>query len=380
MDFEPNEEQRLIIDNFRRFRDTEVRPQVEKNRDRLWPKADWQEMFGKLIGFGLGSSMIPQEVGGSGLDLVTLGLLYEELAYLSPELAGGVALTDFALRMLHTAANPEIKEKYFSGLLAGKLIVGMAVTEPDTGSNVAGLRTRAVRDGDHYIIDGEKTWVSNASMSDLILPLVRLENGELALFVVEREHGYTTREIDKMGLKSWPTGQVFFDNVRVPAVNMIGEPGAGLRMTLRGFELARVMVAVYAIGVARAALDAAVAYAKTRVQWGKPIGGHQLIQGMIAEMATELDCARLLALRALSLIQKGIRCDTQSSMAKWYATEAAVHITSNAIQIHGAYGLSTEYPVERLFRDARMLTIPDGTAQIQKLIIGRNLLGIAAFG
>jgi alkylation response protein AidB-like acyl-CoA dehydrogenase len=161
---------------------------------------------------------------------------------------------------------------------------------------------------------------------------------------------------------------------------MIGLPGVGLKQTIRMFERVRCFVAIQAIGIAQAALDEALRYAKERVQWGKPIGGHQLVQAMIAEMATELDAARMLTLRGLHLLQKGVRCDTQTSMAKFYATETAIRVASKAVQIHGAYGISKEYPVEQMFRDARMMTIPDGTTEIQKLIIARNLLGIAAFG
>jgi alkylation response protein AidB-like acyl-CoA dehydrogenase len=159
----------------------------------------------------------------------------------------------------------------------------------------------------------------------------------------------------------------------------MGREGGGLESTLRSFEVARCYVALLSVGIAQAAFDVALDYAKQRVQWGKPIGQHQLVQDMLAEMATQVDAARLLAYRGLSLVDKGVRCDTQTSMAKWYATEMAVKVTSMAVQIHGAYGISTEYPCERLFREARILTIPDGTTQIQKLIIGRNLTGLSAF-
>lgn len=378
MMFELSDDQRAIVDSFVKFRDKEVRPPVEKHRERIWPRDEWGSMFGRLMEFGLGRSKIPLAAGGSGLDAVTSGLLYEKLSYVSVDLAAAIALVDVVLGMLHTSRNDYLIERFSPGLLSGATIPSIAITEPGTGSDVGSLRTKAVREGDGYRISGEKTWISNATLSDICLPLVRLESGEFAMFLVERERGYQTREITKLGLNSWPTGQVIFDEVRVPASHMIGQPGSTLQSILRDFQQMRPNVALFAVGIAQAALDAAVAYARERVQWGKPIAGHQMVQSLIAEMATDLDASRLLAYRALSLVDRNQRSDAEGSMAKWFATEAAVRIASKAIQIHGAYGLSTEYPVEKLFRDARMLTIPEGTSEIQQLIIGRAILGVSA--
>ncbi len=378
MIFELTEDQRLIVDNFVRFRDKEIAPLVQKYREQIWPREVWRATFKRLIDMGLGNSKLPVELGGNGLDAVTTGLLYERLAYVSADLAAAIALVDGVCSLLHESGVAALADRFIPGLLSGQVIPSVAITEPGAGSDVGLLRARATLSGDEYVIDGEKTWISNATLSDICLPLVKLESGEIAMFVVERTHGYQTKEIHKLGLNSWPTGQVIFDQVRVPATNMIGKPGVAFTNMLRNFQKMRPNVALYSIGIAQAAFDAAVRYARERVQWGKPIAGHQLIQAMIAEMATELDASKLLAYRALAMVDRGVRCDAETSMAKWYATEAAVRITSKAIQIHGAYGLSTEYPVEKLFRDARMLTIPEGTSEIQQLIIGRAILGVSA--
>jgi alkylation response protein AidB-like acyl-CoA dehydrogenase len=233
-------------------------------------------------------------------------------------------------------------------------------------------------------LSGRKIWISNGCHADLALVVARTGDGgdaPLSRFLVDREPaGFQSREIETIGLRGFSTAELVFDDTLVPKANLIGRAGDGLADSLIDFGATRCYAAIGAVGVARAALEAAVAYARQRVQWGQPIAGHQLIQAHIAQMATQLDCARLLTLRAADLIDRGMRCDAETSMAKYFATEAAVRITSAAIQVHGAIGLSAELPVERYFRDARMMTIPDGTSEIQKLIIARDILGVAAFG
>lgn len=202
----------------------------------------------------------------------------------------------------------------------------------------------------------------------------------LCHILVDREDSpYETRELSKLGLRSFPTSEVVFDDCRVPKENVLVPPGEGLKTILQLYEGARAMMAIEAVGMAQAAIDSSIQYAKERYQFGKPIGSFQLIQEMIANMVAETDASRLLAYRAFHQIDKGVRCDRETSLAKFYATEAAVRTTSAAIQIHGAYGLSEEFPVERFFRDARSFTIPDGTTQIQKLIVARSILGLQAF-
>ncbi|MBI2963273.1 MAG: acyl-CoA/acyl-ACP dehydrogenase [Deltaproteobacteria bacterium] len=381
MDFDLSEDQRIALDALRRFAEAEVAPAVEPWRDAPIPKALARGLLRKLSRYGVGSGWLGESDGGLALDLVTSGLLYEELARISPGLAGTAFINEGVSLAIATLGTPEQKRRWLPALLAGDSIGCSAITEPGVGSNVRDVRTRAVRDGDGWRVRGEKTWISNAGISDLAVVVVRGEDESqgLSQIVVEREDGYRSRELAKLGLNDWSTAELVFDDVFVPGDRLLGEPGGGLRRTLQLFERARCFVAAIANGIARAALDAAVAYVQTREQWGKKIGGHQLVQELIADMATELDAARLLMLRGLHLVQKGIRCDTQTSMAKYFATEAAVRIASRAIEVHGAYGLSRELSIELHFRNARMMTIPDGTSEIQKLVIGRNLIGLAAF-
>ncbi len=384
MDFELSEEQRMAVDAVKRFLDQEIRPYAERYENEVVPKEVMHELLRKIIPFGYIVGSVPEREGGMGLPVLTSGLLYEQLFRVFPGLGGTAFINEGFLLTLLIDGTPEQKQRYLPGLMSGDLIGCSAITEPNVGSNVRNVTTKATPDGDHYVISGQKNWISNGGVSDACIAVVRHADAAKGLnrFIVDREpNGYTTRELHKLGLNSWSTAEVFFDNVRVPAHNQVGAWGSGLKRTLQLFEWARCFVAVTSVGIAQAALDLAIAYAQERRQWGKVIGQHQLIQDMIADMATELDAARLLTYRAFWMVDRGARCDTQTSMAKYFATEAAVRITSRAIQIHGAYGLSREYPVERLFRDARMMTIPDGTSQIQKLVIARNLLGgLAAFG
>ena len=223
-------------------------------------------------------------------------------------------------------------------------------------------------------------WISNASIADVILLTARSDDDKFIMLLVDtREVSVEKQEIKKLGLNGWSLGQLNFADVAIPKSHVIGDPAGGLRETMRGFERARCFVSTLALGIAGAALEHSITYVKEREQFGKLLGEHQLIQAMISEMATELHASRLLVYRALSLLDKGVQCNMEAAMAKVYATEAAVRITSKAIQVHGAFGISTEFPVERLFRAARMLTIPDGTTQINQLVIGRELLGLSAF-
>jgi len=380
MDFELTEEQRLAVQSWRGVLEREIRPVITKYLDNAIPKDVTHQLLRTGAQYGMCCAEIPEADGGLGLDYLTSGLITEELARVSPDLAATGFLTQGVAMKIARGGAPELKARYLPGLLSGDLIGSSAVSEPDMGSHVRGLKTRAVRDGDHYRITGQKMWTSNITVSDLALILTRTGEDEFTVFLLDREeHGYEVREIETLGLSGWSMGQVYLDDVAVPAANAIGGIGGGLRETMNGFERSRCMVSAVALGIAQAALDASIAYARDRATFGKPIGSHQLIQGLIAEMATELDAARLLVYRGLKLLDRGVPSPVETSMCKYFATEAATRITSKAIQIHGAFGICKEFPLERHFRNARMLTIPDGTTQINQLIIGRNLLGLSAF-
>lgn len=377
MNFEPNEEQVMLVDNLRRYLDAELRPIISRHADAPLSREQNLKIFQDLSQFGIGSGWTPESSGGYGVDLVTSGLLYEELSRVSTGVAAGVCVNDAVSVLLHQQGSEAQKAAYLPDLLAGRRIASIAVTEPGVGSQPSGMKTRAERDGDMLRISGEKTWITNGDINDVTL-LICLVDGMPSLVLVEREDGYESRPLKKLGQKDGSSAQLFFDDVKVPASRLVGAPGIGMREAARSFERARCMVGIYCTGIGAEALSLATEYALERSQWGKKIGQHQLVQAMLAEMATEVECCRLLSLRALSLIEKGKRCEDAAAMAKWYASEAVQRITTNAIQVFGSYGLSPEYPVERLFRDGRMMNIPDGTTQIQKLIIGRSLTGLNA--
>jgi acyl-CoA dehydrogenase len=380
VDFGLTEEQAAALDGWERFIERDIRPKVAPYTERLIPKAVAQEVLALTGPYGVGTGWVPEEEGGLGLDFVSSGLLYEALARVSPDLAGLAFVNEGAALKLQQAGAPALKERYLASLLAGERIGCSAISEPGTGSDVRSMRTRAERQGDNYRLSGEKMWISNASLADVVILVARTAENEFSAFLLDREeHGFETREIEKLGLNGWSLGQIVLDDVAVPAANMLGAPGRGLRDAMKGFERSRCFISLVALGIARAALDAAIAYAKERQQFGRPIAGHQLVQDLIAEMATLLDASRLLVFRSLSLMDGGGRHNKEAAMAKSFATEAALRITSHAIQVHGAAGVSREYGVERHFRNARMLTLPDGTTQINRLIIGRELLGVDAF-
>lgn len=384
MKLEFTEEQQMLKQTVKKFLENEIRPYAEEYTDQLIPKELAHELIKKLIPFGYVVGPFPEEIGGMNIDTISQGILFEELFRVFPGLGGIVFITQDTALSLFEDGNKDQIARFIPKLLSGDYIGCVAVTEPDVGSNPSDVKTRAISEDDKYRINGQKIWISNGSISDIAIVLVRTEKEagkkSVSRLIVERSVShYSTHDIKKLGLNSWPTSELFFDDISVPKENLLGETGEGLKSTLKVFERARCFVALYSIGISQASVDATIQYVKEREQWGKPIGQHQMVQDMLAEMLTELDAARLLAFRGLYLIGKGVRCDTQTSMAKYYATEAGVKITSNAIQIHGGYGLSKEFPVERYFRDARMLTIPDGTSQIQKLIIARNTIGLPAF-
>lgn len=371
-------EQALACESFREFVETRLRPLLAPHLDGPAPKAIVQQVFQQIAPFGVGTGWVPEALGGAGIDFVTSSLLYEELSRLTSALAAGAGVNDTVSLLIATLGTDAMRARYLEGLLSGNLIASIAVTEPDVGSNPAAVKTRAVRRGESLVLRGEKVWITNGHVSDLVVVVCRTDEGP-SLVLVDRADGYQSRDIHKLGQKESSSAQLTFDDVGVPATNLLGPPGSGLKAAFKTFERARCLVGAFACGISAQALDLSVRYAKERVQWGKPIGAHQMVQGLLADMATDLACSRLLTLKASALVEAGQRCEDVAAMAKWFSSEAAIRVASNAIQIHGSYGLATEFPLERLLRDARMLNIPDGTTQIQKLIIGRSLTGLSAF-
>ncbi|HEX4894961.1 MAG TPA: acyl-CoA dehydrogenase family protein [Solimonas sp.] len=385
MNFLPTEEQRLAVEGFDRFLDTRLAPIVRRHQpDKMIGKEQMLEIFRMMLPYGMGGNgLISEAHGGMGMPWLTYAMMYERLARLSADVAISLLIQQLGAYSLEVCSNEAMRQKYLPRMVRGEIIACSGISEPGVGSNVAEVTCRARADGDHFVVSGEKTWISNGHYSDFCMVIVRTSDEGargLSMILVDRqEHGYESRDIDKLGLNSTSTAQLFFDNVRVPAANMMITAGTGLKNTLVLFEKARPMVGLTSVGIAQAALDKALAYAKERRQHGKPIGQHQLIQGMLADAAMELDAARLLVYRAFNLIDHGVRSEVESAMAKCYATEIAVEVASKAVQIHGGNGITKDFGVELLFRNARMMTIPDGTTEIQKLIIGRALTGLNAF-
>lgn len=380
MNFAPTDEQNMAVEAWRRVLEREIRPVTEHHLDAPFPKDILKKLLSVASQYGVGSGWVPEDGGGFGLDFVTSGLLYQELARVSADLAGAAFVNEGAAVKVFNAGSPAIQDRYLKGTIAGDLIGCSAISEPNVGSHVRGMQTRAVRDGDNYRITGEKLWISNSAVCDYVVLVAATGEQEFTMFLVDREeHGFRTVEVEKLGLNGWSLGQIILEDVVVPAGNIMGKLGGGLRETMKGFERSRCFISLVSLGLGQASLEAAISYAKERVQFGKPIGGHQLVQQLIAEMATELEASRLMVFRALSQLDRNIGSNVEAAMAKVFTTEAVQRITSKAIQVHGAFGISREFPVERYFRSARLLTIPDGTTQINNLVIGRNLLGLDAF-
>jgi alkylation response protein AidB-like acyl-CoA dehydrogenase len=384
VDFDFTEEQKMLKSNVRDFLAKEIAPVVDE-RDRQGPFTK-EEVIGyikKLMPFGYYTGNLPEEYGGMGLNATTSAILNEELTYVWASLAATIFIASLAPGILLLAPE-ELRKKLLPRVAAGELIGCAAITEPNAGSDAAAMETTAVLDGDEYVINGTKTWISNGTIADVcnVLAVTDKSKGPLgiSMIVVEKEVSpFQARELHKIGWRAFPTAELSFVDCRVPKNNLLGDPAEGYRRTMQQFETARSGMAIMAAGISQAAIDASIKYAQERKQFGRPIGSFQMIQEMIADMIAETEASRLLAYRALDLIDKGVRARLESSLAKAYACEAAVRVTSKAIQIHGAMGYSDEYPVERYFRDARMLTIPDGTTQIQKLVVGREAIGIRAF-
>lgn len=386
MDFDFSDEQKMLQDTVRRYINEKIVP-IADEYDRKGPmnKADAQRFLQELKPFGYVGTLVSEADGGPGLTHMEWPILFEELRRGYASLGGVVGITSASTGRIAHSGNLELKERILPGLLNGETIICSAITEPNVGSDTAAIETKAVPDGDDYIINGTKMWISNGTIADYVivtLKIVDTAGGKprMGQILVEKDRSpFTAREIHKMGVRSFPTAELIFEDCRVPQENLLRPKEGNLREPLDSLNFARANASISAVGISQAALEASIRYAKERTQFGKPIGQFQLIQAMIADMMAEIEAGRFLAYRAFFLLGKGVRCYRECSLAKAFCTEAAVRVTSKAVQIHGAYGLSEEYPVERFFRDARCYTIPDGTTQIQQLIVGREVLGLRAF-
>jgi len=376
-------EQRLLRENVAHFLRHEVAPTVAGYEAK--GGFDWS-LPGRLREYGYLGGFLTEEEGGFGLSHFDYALLMEEAGYCWHSLRATLNTMNMAALLLASLGTAEQKARYLAPLLAGDLRVWVGITEPDHGSNVAGMETRARRDGDDYVINGTKMWITNGAIAELgilmarVVPEAEGEPAGITAFLVDRgQTPYTARRLETMILRSTVTSELSFVDARVPAGNVLGEVGEGLRSILRGLNFGRLSVAAGAVGAAQAALDLSIEYAKTRRQFGKPIASYQLIQKMVVDMKVRTDAARQLVRRAANALDRGSPGRMECSVAKLYAAQAAHEVADLALQVHGGMGYSKDYPIERIFRDTRGAVIPEGTSEIQTLIIGRDLLGISAF-
>ncbi|MGY3335406.1 alkylation response protein AidB-like acyl-CoA dehydrogenase [Streptomyces filamentosus] len=340
----------------------------------------------KLGAVGFLGLTIPEEYGGSGGDHLSYCLVTEELGRGDSSVRGIVSVSlGLVAKTLASWGAEEQKRAWLPRLASGDALGCFGLTEPGTGSDAGALTTRAVRDGDDYVIDGSKMFITNGTWADLVLLFARTggapgHKGISAFLVPADTPGLTRRAVHgKLGLRGQATAELTLEGVRVPASAMLGPEGKGFSVAMSALAKGRMSVAAGCVGIAQAALDAAVRYAGEREQFGRPIASYQLVQELLSDIAVDVDAARLLTWRVADLIDRGQDFATAASQAKLYASEAAVRCANNALQVFGGYGYIDEYPVGKLLRDARVMTLYEGTSQIQKLIIGRALTGVSAF-
>ena len=380
MDFDLNEEQRLWKKAVHEFVAKEVQPKahdVDMNYEFNW------EATRKMGPLGMLGLNIPEEFGGAGVDSVSAAIAIEELGWG----CGSTALAIAAHNGLGTTpivlfGSEELKKKWLPLVVSGKNKLGaLALTEPGAGSDLqGGVTTKAVKDGDEWVINGSKMWCTNASIAEYIITLVRTDpkggSRSLSMILVPTNTpGLTIGPAEKkMGLHGSPTHAVTYEDVCVPLGNLIGEEGKGLHQTLATLDGGRISIGASSVGLAQAAFEHAVNYARERKAFGKSIAEQQAIQWMLADAATEIEIARTMLYKAAWLKEQGRNYNKEAAMAKMFATEMAERVCRNAIQIHGGYGYSSDYPVERIYRDARLMTIGEGTSEIQRLVIARHVL------
>ncbi|MDN4162689.1 acyl-CoA dehydrogenase family protein [Nocardioides abyssi] len=338
--------------------------------------------MGEIGFFGL---TIPEEYGGLGGDYLTYVLAMEELGRADSALRGIVSVSNGLVgKSILAAGTEEQKQEWLPRIASGEILGCFGLTEPDTGSDAGNLTSRAVRDGDDYVINGRKLFITNGTWAQVALVFARTgepgPRGVTAFLVPTDTPGFEAREIKgKLGLRGQATAELFLDDVRVPASARLGEEGQGFKIAMTTLDKGRVSVAAGCVGIVQGCLESSVAYATTRTQFGRPIAGFQLVQDMIADISVDADAARLLVWRCADLIDRGEPFGIAASKAKLFASEAAVRAANNAIQVHGGSGYVDEYPPAKYLRDARVMTLYEGTSQVQKLLIGRAETGISAF-
>jgi alkylation response protein AidB-like acyl-CoA dehydrogenase len=367
-----------LLDAIERWLEKEVRPQaMQLEHDDVYPR----QMVETMKQMGLFAAVLDPKWGGLGLSASTYAKIVMKISEVWMSLTGIFNSHLMMAILVQKFGTEEQKRRFLPRMAAGELRGGLALTEPDAGTDLGAIRTRAVRDGDHYVVNGTKTWISNGIEGNCLAVLARTDANVqpprkgLSMFIMEKGPGFSaSRKLEKIGYKGIDSAELVFENFRVPADNLIGGEGQGFYCAVSGLELGRINVAARGAGVAKAALDYSVRYAQTRRTFGKPIAEHQAIQLKLGEMATRVEAARLLIEQAARAYDEGRRCDMEAGMAKYFASEAGLENALEAMRIHGAYGYSKEYPIERLVRDAPLMCIGEGTNEMQRIIIARQLI------
>ena len=374
-----SEEQEMIRDALRSFAQEKLAPNAARwDKEHHFPKDELKELAG-LGAFGVA---VPEEFGGAGLDYVSLSLVLEEIAAGDGGTSTIISVNNCpvcSIAMMY--ANDAQKQQWLRPLAQGEMLGAFCLTEPHTGSDAAALRTTATRDGNEYVLNGVKQFITSGKYADVAIVMAVTDKaagkkGISAFWVPTSAPGYIVARLEgKMGQHSSDTAQILFENCRIPAENLIGEEGQGYKIALSGLEGGRIGIASQSVGMARAAFEAALTYAKQRETFGKLIFEHQAVQFKLADMATQIEAARQLIWHAASLKDAGKPCLKEAAMAKLFASEMAERVCSDAIQIHGGYGYVDDFPVERIYRDVRVCQIYEGSSDIQKILIGRALAG-----
>jgi len=376
MDFTLTEQQRNIRELAHDFAEKEIRPVAwEYDRDATWP----EEIIRKAWDVGLMNSQLPEKYGGAGASYLDGVLIGEELAWGCAAIATTLGINELAAAPVRLGGSEKLKAEYLGMLTEEPKLASFCLTEPEAGSDVSAMRTTAVRRGDKYVINGSKVFISNGGYADWYTVYAKTDRDAghrgISAFVVPRDDSVTVdKHEDKMGLRASNTAGISFNDTEVPVENLLGDENHGFKLAMMTLDRSRPGVAAMATGIARAAFEFATDYSKQRVQFGVPIAMHQAIQFMIADMATEIEAARLLTWQSAVLLDQGKRNTLQSSHAKRFAADTAMKVATDAVQIYGGYGFIKDYPVEKLMRDAKIMQLYEGTSQIQRLVIAREIL------
>jgi alkylation response protein AidB-like acyl-CoA dehydrogenase len=378
MDFEFTQEQKQLRKHVREFAETEIGPHVlEWDENQIFPL----EVIKKCGELGFLGAIFPEDLGGAGLTYIDYAIIIEELARVDPSVGLIVAAhNSLCTNHIYTAGSDEQKRRYLPKLATGEWIGCWSLTEPEAGSDAAGTRSTATRQGDGWVLNGGKTFTTNAQYADVCVAMFVTDRAAsqhgISAFVIEKDTpGFRVgKKENKLGMRASATGEVLFQACRVPESQLLGKLNEGFVDSLRILDGGRISIAALSIGIAQGAYDAALRYSKQRKQFGRPISEFQAIQHKLADMATGLEAAKLLTYRAGDMKDQGQRVTKESAMAKLFASETAVRICDEALQIHGGYGFIKDYPVEKFYRDVKLCTIGEGTSEIQRLVIARQLL------